>query len=168
VKKLDSLRAWLEACCPSLKRDPELLLAYIEGGGVTASGIETPGETAGVAVLSHRYAYKATLLIDEFPGQLDELMIPILAWVARHQPELLGSAAGQKPAIVFDADRLRNDSFKIAIELALTEFVRVVRRPDGGFDLQHLDEPDFTEGPSQKPREVYLDGELVATFPGNS
>lgn len=166
MKKLDSLRAWLEACCAPLKRDPERLLAYIEGGGVRAVGLDTPGAVAGLAILSHRYEYKATLLIDEFPGQLDELMIPILAWVARHQPELLGPGKDQKPAIVFDADRLSNSSFKVAIELTLTEFVRVDRRADGGFDLKHVDEPDFTEGPSLTPREIYLDGELVATYPG--
>lgn len=166
MKKLDSLRAWIEACCPKLKNSPDLLLAYIEGGGVSAVGLETPGPIAGLAVLSHRYAYKATLLIDEFPGELDELVTPILAWVARHQPDLLGSGRDQKPAIVFDADRLSNDSFKVAIELALTEFVRVERRGDGGFDLKHVDEPDFTEGPSLTPREIYLDGQLVATYPG--
>jgi hypothetical protein len=90
------------------------------------------------------------------------IFIAILSWLRVNQPALL---APNRQAFLFDADILSNSAMDIDIDLDLTQNVAVVRRPDGGFDMQYLDEPDplfDDEEPLGNPASDFLGAWLVS------
>src|SRR3546814_18961170 len=91
------------------------------------------------------------------------LVIAMLHWLRVQQPDLL---TPNKDAISFDVDFMDNATVDLQFKLQLTEQVHAVRREDGGFDMQILDEPDplraddvpLAEGPPPRPR-LWFEGE---------
>lgn len=160
MNKPDSLRAHIEASNPILKRSPETLHVFMERGRIQATGV--PGEeglAAGVFGVGFRYSYELVLLVLEYPGHTDEIFAPILQWMARHQPQVFQNPETQKRAIVYEAEKLANDQVDIEIRLQLDEFVEVVRRPDGGLDVRHRQEPDFTPAEAERLQLLTVNGE---------
>lgn len=163
MNKPDSLRHHLEASNPRLKRSPETLHVFIERGRIVASGM--PGEdelAAGQFGLGFRYSYELVLLVLEYGGHPDEIFAPILQWMARHQPQAFQNPETQKRAIVYEAEKLANDQIDIEIRLQLDEFVQVERRADGGLDLRHRLEDDFTPTVADTMRVLTINGQDVA------
>lgn len=135
MRKTDSLRRWLTACLPEFKTHPDRLQIYVEGGQVAASQSRT---------LSFEYRYTAKALIMDFVGDADRLIIPVLAWIEKEQPQLLRRKDGQPFA--FEAELLDSDASDIEIAIELTE--RVIVSPHGdcsGYDVDHPAEPDITD-----------------------
>ena len=130
--KPDSLRAILTAAVPDLRDEPKRLVMSIEKGSIRATA--APG-------LAFEYRYKLQLLLLDFAGHPDQIMVPLLAWVNINQNELLANADKNRDGISFEADMLDTDRVDIKIELALTERVTVARRDDGGMNVTHLPEP---------------------------
>lgn len=128
--KHDSLRQAIAATVPEFGRDPERLAMWIDKGRMRAHRTEN---------LSFEYRYTLNILAFEYAGSPSAVMIAIIAWLAIHQPDLL---TANQDAFDFDVDVLDNDSVDMAIRLELTESVSVTAREDGGYDLQHLAEPD--------------------------
>lgn len=135
MRKADSLRRWLTAFLPELKTHPDRLQIYIEGGQINARRSRT---------LSFTYGYTLKALIMDFAGDADTIMVPLLAWIEKEQPQLLQRSDGQP--FGFEAELLDGDVSDIEISLELTEMVLVKPRPDGsGYDIEHPPEPDFTD-----------------------
>lgn len=136
MRKADSLRRWLTACLPADFRDhPDRLQIYIEGGQIAARQSRT---------LSFVYQYTLKALIMDFAGNADRLMVPMLAWVSKEQPQLLRRQDGQP--FSFEAELLDAETADIEISLDLTEAVIVKPRADGsGYEVDHPAEPDFTD-----------------------
>ncbi|WP_374414202.1 phage tail protein [Novosphingobium colocasiae] len=136
MRKADSLRRWLTACLPDdFKDHPDRLQIYIEAGQIGARQSAT---------LSFVYQYTLKALIMDFAGDADRLMVPMLAWIAKEQPELLRRQDSQPFA--FEAELLDSETFDIEISIDLTERVIVTPRADGsGYDVDHPPEPDFTD-----------------------
>lgn len=136
MRKADSLRRWLTACLPADFRDhPDRLQIYIEGGQIASRQSQT---------LSFVYQYTLKALIMDFSGDADRLMVPMLAWVSKEQPQLLRRQDGQP--FGFEAELLDAETADIEISLDLTEAVIVNPRADGsGYDVDHPAEPDFTD-----------------------
>jgi hypothetical protein len=136
MRKADSLRRWLTACLPlDFKDHPDRLQIYIEGGQIAARQSRT---------LSFVYQYTLKALVTDFAGDADRLMVPMLAWISKEQPQLLRRQDGQPFA--FEAELLDAETSDIEISLDLTENVIVTPRTDGtGYDVVHPPEPDFTD-----------------------
>ncbi len=135
MRKADSLRAWLTACIPSLKAQPDRLQIFVEGGHVVARKSRT---------LSFVYQYTAKVLVTDFTGDADHLFIPVLAWIEREQPELLQRQDSQP--FGFEAELLDSDVSDVEVSIDLTEPVIVTPRPDGsGYDAEHPPAPDFAD-----------------------
>ena len=135
MQKPDSLRAHLTAYLPDLKTHPDRLAIYVESGSVRARQSLTH---------SFEYAYKLQVGLWDFAGNADSVMLPILDWIAREQPELLRQR--DATPFTFEAELLDSDTSDILISIDLTERLVATPRADGsGFDLEHPAEPPVFE-----------------------
>ncbi len=130
MKKPALLRETLLRTVTSLGAAPETLAMYIDKGRIAARGTST---------LNFEYRYTVNIVVEEFAGDIDALFVPLLAWIAQQQPDLLDRAP-QEP-FSFESEILDGDAADVSINLELSERVRVERLPDGGMRVTHLDEP---------------------------
>lgn len=135
MNKPNSLRDHLLAAITELRNDPDRLLIFIENGKVRST-------TA--AGLSFEYEYNLQMVITDFAGHPDSVMIPLLGWLRINQHELLANHDTNKEAIQFDAEIMANDLVDLSITLPLSERVIVKLLEDGTLDVTHPDEPAFT------------------------
>ncbi|WP_417329572.1 phage tail protein [Halomonas cupida] len=125
MKKLHLLRKHLIAAVPAFARDPERLLTFVEDGSI---------EFHRGPNLSHEYAFTAQLVLTDFAGDLDTVMLPLLQWLAEYQPDVEPSEA-----LSFEAEILSNDAVDLALRLRLTE--RVIAQVDchsGRIESEHV------------------------------
>lgn len=127
--KPDSLRAAITAVLPGLAIEPDRLKIWVEKGSVVSRITQS---------LSFSYRYQLSVLVEGMVAQPSVIAIAVLVWLRTNQPELLTPG---KTAFEYDADIIDNATADFGFDLDLTENVTVVRRPDGGFDMQHLAEP---------------------------
>lgn len=133
MKKLTSLRAYLLERIPDLKRNPDRLLTFIEDGRI---------EFHRGAHLSHEYRVPVRVVLTDHGGELDTVMIPLLQWLGRYQPDL-----DPTEAVSFQAELLHNRAWDLAIDVTLTE--RVVALVDCDAGTIHVDHrmPEFELDP---------------------
>lgn len=129
MKKPDGLRRLLLAAVPGLAADPARLSMFVDKGSIEARA----------GSLSFEYGYTLNIVVQDYSGDIDALMVPILAWVAEQQPDLL-ERDPRKP-FSFEAELLDSEAADVSIDLQLTEAVRVLHLPEGGYQATHLDEP---------------------------
>lgn len=133
MRKADSLRRWLTAFLPELATHADRLQIYVEGGSILTRRSDT---------LSFVYAYTLKALFTDFAGDSDRLMVPVLAWIEKEQPQLL--VARDSQPFSFEAELLDGDLSDVELSIDLTETVLVIPRADGsGYDVTHPDEPNF-------------------------
>ncbi|EZP46972.1 putative tail completion protein R (Gpr) [Stenotrophomonas sp. RIT309] len=157
--KPDSLRTHLMAAVPGLRESAERLLVFVEDGKLQSS--YQPG-------LSFQYQYTLALILTDYAGSPDSLMLPVLQWLTRHQPELLANPA-RRDDIGFDVDVLADNLVDVALKLPLTERVVVTTQPDGSFLLTHVGEPateDYHAASLAGGQVVDAEGALIASLPG--
>jgi hypothetical protein len=147
------LRAHLTAAVPQLARDPEKLIVIARGGRIVCTATGT---------LSFEYRYTLQAIALDYAGHADALMVPLLAWVHRNQPEILDNPKLREESIRFDVEYLTADTVDIAIEIDLTE--RALVRPraaadPGALEIIHPPEP-LPTGWVEKPEHwaLYLRG----------
>lgn len=136
MKKPADLRNHLEACVPCLKKHPENLHVFVEKGNIVS-------RIGGG--LSFEYRYTINLIITDFTDHADTLNIPLLAWVAINQPEILQNPDKQENAIRFEAEIIDHDTVDLSIMIDLTERVIVVKNIDGSYTATHPDEPTLPD-----------------------
>ncbi|WP_110676989.1 phage tail protein [Salinicola sp. RZ23] len=84
---LNALIEHLRRTVPALQGMPNRLSAQVDEGRL---------RFAAGASLSHGYAVTAQLTLHAYDDTLDAVMLPLLAWLARYQPEL-----GPEPGLRF-------------------------------------------------------------------
>ncbi|KNX93445.1 phage tail protein [Xanthomonas vasicola] len=126
-----SLRAHLVEALPDLARDADRLLVFIDAGSLVST--YQPG-------LSFEYQYTLNLILTDYAGHPNSVMLPLLEWVQANQSELLSNTA-RRGDITFEADILANDAVDLSIKLPLTERVVVTAKAGGGYDMTHAPEP---------------------------
>lgn len=129
MKKPASLRKFLTDNLPELKRDQDSLLVFIEKGTVVST--ITPS-------LSFEYRYKLNVVVTDYSGDADTLMVPVLVWIRNNQPDLLMKHDGS--GIDFEAELLNHDTADISLTLDISERVSVQIVNDQRV-ITHLDEP---------------------------
>lgn len=123
MKKLTDLRAHLLANVPNLKRNPDKLLTFIEDGSIEFW--EGPN-------LSHLYSFPVQLIITDYSGPVDDIILPVLSWLKIREP-----GHDPKNTLRFEAELLKNNSYDIAITVQVTERV-IVKATDAGLDVEHI------------------------------
>lgn len=155
MKKPESLRAHLVAAVPNLARDPERLLVFIDQGKVRCTA--APG-------LSFEYEYTLNVILTDFAGSPDALMVPLLAWLRVHQPELLLNLDKSREGIQFEADILDKHKVDLSLTLPLSERV-IVKMQEGDLHIEHADEPPMTDELFEAESwQMYGDGEPLASW----
>lgn len=129
MKKPDALKRLLLRVVPQLATAPENLALYVDAGRVAAR--------TG-ATLSFEYRYKLNLVAQDFTGDRNALVVPLLAWIAEAQPDLLDRPDSEP--FTFESEILDGDAADLSITLDLTERVSVTPRAEGGYSVDHLDD----------------------------
>ncbi|MFZ6772319.1 phage tail protein [Undibacterium sp. SXout7W] len=134
--KPNSLRAHLTAAIPDLKRNPDKLLVFADKGSL---------HTTRTASRSFEYAYVLNIIVTDYGGEEDALMVPLLDWITVHQADLLGNEDKSK-GIRFMVDFNNHNSVDISLELNMTERV-IVQQTGHQLNITHAGEiaptPDY-------------------------
>jgi len=132
-----SLRAALVAALPDFARDPDRLVIFAEKGRIAAR----PSAHGVPANLNFEYRYDLRVILLDFAGHTDQVILPVLRWLSINQPDLLQARVTANEAITFEAEFLSQSAADIELTLRLTEAVRIEEHANGGIDFHHLDEP---------------------------
>lgn len=89
------------------------------------------------------------MILTDFDGHTDSVMIPILDWLRVNQSELLVNMDKSAEGLKFEADMLDRSKVDLSLTLPLTERVIVTRRGGGGFAVEHAAEPNTRATPSR-------------------
>jgi hypothetical protein len=136
--KAQSLRTHLAATVPEFKRSPDKLAILVKNGKVIA---------AGEASLSFEYAATVQIMVLDYAGQADAVILPILVWLRTHQPDYFDNTTLRAQAFRFEVDINDSQTIDLAIELDLTERVAVSPKTPannpapGAYNVKHLGEP---------------------------
>ncbi|MFJ3410559.1 phage tail protein [Pseudomonas protegens] len=132
MNKPDSLRAFLLERVQELRHNPDRLLIFIDNGKVRCTAAPT---------LSFEYSYDLQVILTDFAGHPDSVMLPLLAWLRVNQSELLENLDKSADGIKFEADLIDKSKVDMSLTLPLTERV-VVRTDDAGnTTISHPGEP---------------------------
>lgn len=129
--KPDSLRRALTDAVTVLKTSPEMLRIFVDNGSI-ASTLATS--------LSFEKRYTLNVIVTDFTGDFDLLIVPVLAWLRENQPDIMTTDEGQKKGFTFYADINNDSSFDISISLMLTERT-LVSEVDGALHVKNIPEP---------------------------
>ena len=119
--KPKSLRKALTDAVPDLARNPEMMRIFIDNGKLASTL---------AASLSFENQYTLNVVVTDFTGDIELLLVPIQAWLRIHQADIMTTDEGRKKGFTYFADINDNDSADISISLMLTE--RTIVREDGG------------------------------------
>lgn len=144
MKKPESLRKALIAAVPTLKRNPDKLLIFIESGTIACTGAPS---------LSFEYRFALNAIVTDFAGSADQIIVPTLAWIRDNQPELMLNPDHMKDGIKFEAEILNSTTLDLSIKLLLTERVGV-NEAGGKTTITHFDEPALPD----------LGGPMISAF----
>ncbi len=135
------LRKTLMEAVPEFRNDPDKLHIFIERGNIISTLAPS---------LSHEYQYTLSLVVTDFGGSVDSVMVPILSWLRRHQHDGMANPDLREEAFRFEVDVLSHESCDIEIALHITERVIVKEEPGGILLVGHRDEP-FTDYDNHGP-----------------
>ncbi|WP_269792405.1 phage tail protein [Stenotrophomonas sp. Iso1] len=157
MKKPAALRAHLLAACPVLEQNPDRLLVFVDKGHIAATYAPS---------LSFQYQYELEMIVTDFVGGPEAIMVPLLQWLTRHQPELLANPA-TRGQIGFEADVLAGDLVDLSLKLTLSERVVLTRGDNGALVLEFPPEPLFDDGHGDILRggDIAIDGVVVGQLP---
>lgn len=157
MNKPESLRSHLLASVPELKNNPDRLLVFIDNGRIRCTA---------AASLSFEYVYDLQVILTDYAGHPDAVMLPLLGWLRVNQSELLANLAKAEEGIQFEADIIDASKADLSLKLPLTERVVVRKQPDGHYDVTHPAEPQYTPQLEVEGNiEIYAGGELLTSWP---
>lgn len=138
--KPNQLRAHLLSSLPSLAKNPDRLLIFVDEGKLVntlANG------------LSFEYRYQLNLIITDFADDMASVVVALFAWLRLHQPELMANLDKARQDVSFIADILDNKRVDLAIKLPLTERV-IVKETDSRATIDYPPEPHATMADAPK------------------
>lgn len=148
MNKPGQVRELLTKAVPELKRNPESLHIFVENGNINATG-------AGLN-LSFEYQFELLILITDYAGHADSLIVPLLAWCRENQSEILTNP-DRRDGFKFRAEQLTHCTADVEITLKLTERVKVYLGENGAVNIEHLPEPPLIGAPDGITWQIMLD-----------
>ncbi|UVA80520.1 phage tail protein [Pandoraea commovens] len=137
MKKPELLRAALVENNRFLKTNPDNLHLFVESGRLLAT--RAAGRVASRGG-SFMYEYTLNIIVTDYPDESPTLMLPIVAWLADWQPDLLANDGRQRDGIKFEAEIQTHETATISIDIRLTESVDV-RYVDDKPTFDYREEP---------------------------
>ncbi|MFG6656537.1 phage tail protein [Scandinavium sp. M-37] len=151
--KPKSLRNALTDAVPVLKANPDMMRIFIDNGKL-ASTLATS--------LSFENQYTLNVVVTDFPGDIDLILVPIQAWLRVQQADIMTTDEGRKRGFIYEADINSDDSIDLSISLLLTERT-IVKEVGAELHIEHAPEPQPPE-PVTRPMKLYVHGELVSEW----
>ncbi|XUA20145.1 phage tail protein [Citrobacter sp. OP27] len=151
--KPKSLRNALTDAVPVLKANPDMMRIFIDNGKL-ASTLATS--------LSFENQYTLNVVVTDFPGDIDLILVPIQAWLRVQQADIMTTDEGRKRGFIYEADINNDDSIDLSISLLLTERT-IVKEVGAALHIEHAPEPQPPE-PVTRPMKLYVHGELVSEW----
>jgi hypothetical protein len=151
--KPKQLREVLTKCVPLLQRNPDSLNMFIDNGRMVSTLASS---------LSFEYQYQLNLVVTDYDGDLDLLVVPVLAWLRENQPDIMATEEKRRSGFTFNADVISDTLIDISMNLQLTERV-IVKDEGGAMHVNHIGEPPLPENNS-RPTQLYVHGELVSEW----
>lgn len=135
MNKPKHLRQALSKAVPYLQANPDKLHVFIDNGSLV---------TTAARSMSWEYRYVLNLVIEDFSGDQNLLMAPIIAWLQVNQSDAINNPELREKLFTFEVDILNNEACDISINLHLTE--RVIVNSDGSISsVIAVDEPEPPE-----------------------
>ena len=135
MNKPQSLRRALNKAVPYVRNNPDKLHLFVDNGSLVATGTSS---------MSWEYRYTLNVVIEDFSGDQNLLMAPVLLWLRDNQPDAINNPTLREKLFTFEVDILRNDVCDISLNLQLTE--RVLVSTDGNVSsVEAITEPDEPE-----------------------
>jgi len=145
MNKLQQLREHLLANVPELNKSPECLLTFADKGKVVSNSLS----------LCFEYDYTANIIVTDFTGDADKVMVVVLAWYQQHQQDKCFPAN-----IEFEADILNNKAVDLSLKISLTECVVVAKNANGQVEsITHPPEPMLDTETFAWPTDLFINGE---------
>lgn len=151
--KPDSLRKALCNAVPELRKNPEMLRLFIDSGSIGATL---------AASLSFEKRYTLNVVVTDYTGDIDVLLVPVMSWLREYQPDIMTTDEGRKKGFTWIADINNDSSIDISISLLLTERT-MVKEVDSALHVTTLPEPPPPE-PVTRPLAMYAGSELVSQW----
>jgi len=149
--KPKQLRQALTDSVPLLQRNPDGLNMFIDGGRI----VSTLGPS-----LSFEYQYQLNLVITDYGGDIDLIMVPLLAWLRENQPDIMATEEKRRTGFTFKADVISDTLCDISIDLQLTERV-IVKQEGGALHVTHAGENPLPDNVT-RPVQLYAGGKLIS------
>src|SRR5476649_1081908 len=147
------LRQALTASVPLLQNNPDNLHLFIDNGRVVSTLATS---------LSFEYQYQLNLVITDYAGDADLIMVPVLAWLRENQPDIMTTEHKRQTGFTFKVDVLSDTLSDISVDLQLTERV-IVKEINGALHIDHAPEPSLPENIT-RPIELYVNKKLVGRW----
>ena len=148
-----SLRKALFKSVPLLRDNPDMLHMFVDGGVINATL---------AASLSFENRYTLDIVVTDYTGDINLLIVPVNVWLREHQPDIMTTEEGKKRGFTYVADINSDDSKDVRMSLQLTERT-IVKEVDRRLNVTPLDEPP-PPVPVHRPMELYVHGELVSKW----
>lgn len=149
------LRRHLTDANPAIRRNPDRMHIFAESGNIVSTGASS---------LSFEYQYTLNIIVTDYAGHADAIMVPLLAWVRVHQPDLMTNSDRRKTGIRFEVEYLSQSAVDLSVEIDLTERV-LVSHDDGRFHAKHIGEPADPDYPLiAEEVELWLRDEKIAQW----
>lgn len=148
-----SLRKALCDAAPVLRNNPDMLRIFIDSGKIAATLASS---------LSFENQYTLNIVVTDYHGDLDYLIVPVNAWLRENQPDIMTTDEGRKKGFTYIADINDDESVDVSISLLLTERT-LVRQEGEALHVKHAAEPPLPENVT-RPVALYVHGELVSQW----
>lgn len=148
------LRKVLTDCVPHLQTNPDSLNMFVDSGRIASTL---------AASLSFEDQYQLNLVITDYPGNVDLLIVPVLAWLRENQPDIMATEEKRRTGFTHEVDIISDTLIDISIKLQLTERV-IVRQVDGALHVDRVSEPPLP-GDVDPPTKLYAGGKLISEWP---
>lgn len=138
MRKPADLRVHLTAANPELRDAPDKLTIFVENGNIVSSATGS---------LSYEYRYTLKLIVLDYSGDPEAILVPLLAWLKVNQLDIFDNPANRQRAIRFNAELLNQETVDLTIDVDLTERVIVTLVDEDAqtthqrYAVTHADEP---------------------------
>lgn len=148
-----SLKNAIFKSVPLLRDNPDMLHMFVDGGTINATLATS---------LSFENRYTLDIVVTDYSGDLNLLIVPVNVWLREHQPDIMTTEEGKKRGFTYVADINNDDSKDVRMSLQLTERT-IVKETDRRLTVTPLDEPPLPVL-VHRPMELYVHGELVSKW----
>lgn len=151
--KPQQLRKALTDSVPLLQRNPDSLNVFIDSGRIVSTLS---------ASLSFEYQYRLNMVITDYTGDIDLVIVPMLEWLRVNEPDIMATKEKQQTGFTFKADVISDTASDISIDLQLSERV-IVKRVGDELHVNHIGENPLAANDA-RPVQLYAGGDLVSEW----